>query len=594
MTLLRAFKPSEMSILTKLVITFLMLILPLYGTGLLLNEAARKEVARQISDNLQNQLHNFLTTFENEIGRIDDLQRGFVDDRDLQNLNGLDVVMSSYERMMAINRLLVRVDFMRRSSPYLRDVTIYMPDSGRTLSASNQSSAFERTATFDYVAGIEPSRPLHYRDGRMFITPFMPASYGNQPPYRISVELSVSHIRSMLSAFNPDGGMILFGDGWSVTNGDDAGEAGSGSRAGSGATPAFLALARTDGGEAPTVREFRTFSAKVAGTDYFLALERSPDLQASLLVYIPQDRALGVLKKNRGWMWTLSAVSVLLIIIFAYGIFLLIHIPLRKLVKAFRAVEEGRFDLAIKRGQKDEFGYLYGRFESMVGKLKSLIDELYVQKIRLQQSEFKQLQSQVNPHFLYNSFFILDRLIDDEDFAHAKPLSKYLGDYYQYVTRNALTEMPLIDEYNHARAYMEIQKIRFDDRIALTVEPLPPAYHRVMVPRLLLQPCMENAYEHGLSEKIKGGLLEVRCEEKDDRLVISIEDNGDRLDEATLRRLEAKLDTDDAEMESTGLINVHRRLLLRFGSRGGIRISRGQLGGLRVEVAIPHDGQTNL
>lgn len=575
MKLLRKFKLSEMSIPTKLIITFLVIILPLYGVGLLLNEIGRKEVAKQISNNMENQLHNFLTTFENEIMRNDNQQRGFVKDNDLVNLSGLDSIMSEYERMQAINRLQVRIDFMKESSAYLDTVTIYLPWANRTFSSDPSNGSTGNEAMYETLLRAEPSRALFHWQDRLFLRSFIP-NYVDKPFYLISIELSVAHIKRMLSAFNPDGGMILFGDDWSIAN-----------RA-TDPPIEFRALAQANRQSGEPARS-RTFSAKIADVDYFFAWERSAYLNADLLVYVPQDHVLSVLKKNQLWIWVLSGISVLLVIVFAYGIYRLIHVPLFKLVRAFRSVEEGNFKLSIKRSQNDEFGYLYQRFEGMVGNLKSLIDELYVQRIHAQQSEFKQLQSQVNPHFLYNSFFILDRLIADRDFDNAKHLSRYLGDYYQYLTRNALAEMPLIREYNHARAYVEIQKIRFDGRIEAVMDELPAAYHQVTVPRLLLQPCIENAYEHGLGEKVADGLILIRCVEQENGLCVSIEDNGEWLDEATLASLRASLDRRDAGIESTGLINVHRRLRIKFKERGGVRVSRSALGGLKVEILFYRD-----
>lgn len=570
--LLRKLKISEMSILTKLILTFLILFTPLYGAALLLNENGRKEVSRQISNNMTNQLHNYVFLLESEITRIHNLQKDFTQDLDLKYLSGLERTMTNYERTQTINRLSSRVILFKTASEYIKEVTVFMPLADRTISSVRSFN--------EYKPGPEmlelfkrQEYPLVYRENRVFISPLV-ANYTSMPQYIILVELNTEYLKDVLSSFNQNGGTILFQNDWKITS------------RGQEHTDDYLGL-----------KEFRqavrsldhseTFSAEMNETNFFFALEHSDFLDTSILIYSPQEHVLGALKINKIWIWLLTGITVLLIVLFAYGIYLLIHIPFKKLVKVFHNIEEGDFSVSIRYHHNDEFGYLYHRFAVMVSRLKYLIDESYVQKIRLQQSEYKQLQNQVNPHFLYNSFFILKGIIANQDNENAMIFCNYLGDYYQYVTRNAQAEMPLIREYNHARAYLEIQKMRFFNRIEVEIDELPEKYHQLMVPRLLLQPCIENAYQHGLSEKIKDGLIRIKCREYDSQLCISIEDNGGQLDADKLSKLEQSLQmTDEPQIESTGLINVHRRLQLKFGRNSGVRVSRGEMGGLKVDIYI--------
>ena len=125
----------------------------------------------------------------------------------------------------------------------------------------------------------------------------------------------------------------------------------------------------------------------------------------------------------------------------------------------------------------------------------------------MQNIELKQLQSQINPHFLYNSFFNIYRLAKDEDYENLTCFTQYLGSYYQYITRSASDEVSLLDEYNHAKTYCNIQQMRFHNRLELKMAPLPEAFAGYRVPRLIMQPIIENAFEHGLKtvEKSQAG-----------------------------------------------------------------------------------------
>ena len=116
---------------------------------------------------------------------------------------------------------------------------------------------------------------------------------------------------------------------------------------------------------------------------------------------------------------------------------------------------------------------MYGRFNQMVVNLRSLIDQAYKQKIMTQRAELKQLQSQINPHFLYNSFFILNTMAHTGDLEGIETFTTQLGGYFQFVTRNASDEVALHQEIHHARLYTEIQSCDFPSRIKVDFEPLP-------------------------------------------------------------------------------------------------------------------------
>jgi two-component system sensor histidine kinase YesM len=288
----------------------------------------------------------------------------------------------------------------------------------------------------------------------------------------------------------------------------------------------------------------------------------------------------------------LSFISAIIIAFFSYVIYRLIHRPLRTLVRAFRAVEQGDFNRTVQYRFKDEFSYLYSQFNSMVERLRVLVHEVYEQQFRAQVSEFRQLQSQINPHFLYNSFFTLSRIAKNEDYENVTRFTRYLGEYFQFITRDGAGEVELEAEWNFAKTFVDIQAFRFSNRIEVRLGDLPLGCKKVMVPRLFLQPVIENAYNHGLANKKKDGIIEVVFQEHEACLSIMVEDNGEELSDKLLSELKTKLLFTQSPPETTGLVNVHRRIQIRFGERFGLRLSRGSLGGLRIEIRIPAEEKT--
>lgn len=264
---------------------------------------------------------------------------------------------------------------------------------------------------------------------------------------------------------------------------------------------------------------------------------------------------------------------------------------MKDLVAAFRKVEEGDFYVHLEPKGQNDFGYLYQAFNHMTEELQSSIDKIYNQKMLIQKMELKQLQAQINPHFLYNSYFLLHRLIKKEDYEKAVLLSKEMGNYFRFITRSGRDIVNLEEENGHARIYAQLQGMRFEGRIKVFYEELPEKYKKVQVPRLIIQPILENAFGHGLENKEENGILRISWGEKTDKNSISvfIEDNGDELSEEELTEMQNTLEEQQKDMELqevTGLFNINRRLKIFYGSQYGLYFSRSELGGLCVEIRI--------
>ena len=276
---------------------------------------------------------------------------------------------------------------------------------------------------------------------------------------------------------------------------------------------------------------------------------------------------------------------------FAWYVYRAVYKPIRLLRLKFAEVAQGNLDVRIDARSRNEFGDLYRGFDDMTGKLNNLVNQVYRHRILTQRAELKQLQAQINPHFLYNSFFLLSRMIQRGQQAQAEAFCSQLGGYFQFLARGAEDQVPLSREVEHARAYANMQDLRFRSRILLRFDPLPERCATRMVPRLILQPVIENAYEHGLGEAEEGGRISVTFEEGERELTISVEDSGRTLSDAALTALRRALDEPSDDAEYTALRNIHRRLILSLGDAAGVRLARGESGGLRVSLHIPDEGR---
>ncbi len=209
------------------------------------------------------------------------------------------------------------------------------------------------------------------------------------------------------------------------------------------------------------------------------------------------------------------------------------------------------------------------------------------QQILVSKANLKQLQSQINPHFMYNSYFILYRPIKRKDDANALKLAEYLGKFFQYVTRNADDEKKLSEEIDQARNYAVIQQFRFREAVDIQIDDVPDTIASVYVPRLILQPILENAFNY-VYEVTEGQtmVLRISYDVRSANLFDVIVENGGSIEESTIESIRERLKDPNDKIETTALVNIHRRLQIYYGKESGLLVDRSALGGLRVTLHI--------
>jgi two-component system sensor histidine kinase YesM len=465
---------------------------------------------------------------------------------------------------------------LKNASSYISSASAYIPAIDKEIDSVNYNKLPMDEFKALLAVRNRLESPFIYWQNRLFISMPNPSNI-QSPSYIISVEISQEALKSDLKQFVIDGsgGAVILGDkeDWTVANNEN---------------PTVISHFKqwVQQKEMQGMKSGNQ-SNKINNVNYILSFEHSDILGISLLMYVPENEVTGALKQYRLWFWLLSAVSFVLISVFFFWIYRLIYRPIINLVRAFRIVEKGNLTVVVEHRSKDEFRYLYRQFNSMVLKLKALIEEVYEHKYRVKISELRQLQSQINPHFLYNSFFNLYGVARMRDIDKVIEITKHLGEYFQFISRS-MDNVSLEMEVKYARAYVEIQTIRFEEQIAVEFSPLPDHYKEVIIPKLILQPIIENCYNHGLEEQYSAGKIRIHMVEHLESLSIYVEDNGERMTLEMLAQLQRNLDQVTENLEATsGMMNVHRRLQLKYGIYGGLLLSLSEWGGLCVEIRIP-------
>lgn len=565
------------TIFLRLIITFLLILLPVLSLGVSLYNWLVDTAREDISKTAVSQIEFYLTDLENEIERMKLLQYSLLEDEDLNELALTWRTMGTIDRMEHTNSLVKRLFTIQNSSKYIKNVSVHIATIERSVSASSGALPFDASRYYGIRSEFGRGSQVIEWDGSLFLSAAKQSgTKGKEPLFTVEIELDNQRLRDALRQFDTyegSGTMFMLERSGVVL------------ASGTGVLALKELSSFLQQAELTPATDSQTVT--LAGERYYLVRANSPKLDFSMYRFIPEWVIQEPMDRFYTWAWLFSILALSMIAVYALSTYKFIHRPLLTLVKSFRRMESGDLEIFLAHESKDEFGYLYGRFNQMVANLRSLIDQAYKQKIMAQRAELKQLQSQINPHFLYNSFFILNSMAKTGDVERVEQFTTLLGTYFQFVTRNASDEITLKQEVHHARMYTEIQNLRFSRRIQVRFEALPEELNPILVPRLIVQPIIENAFEHSLERKTENGLIVIRFETDEEEVRIVIEDNGDELTDEKLAFISHSLTDWDDRGETTGMINIHRRVRMTFGRSGGLQVSRSELGGLQAALLLP-------
>ena len=259
------------------------------------------------------------------------------------------------------------------------------------------------------------------------------------------------------------------------------------------------------------------------------------------------------------------------------------------LVKKFRRAETGDLSVSEKISGTDEIAVLDQQFNRMLGKLDQLIKTSYVQKLENKEAQLKNLQLQINPHFLYNTLETISSIAAVKQVFVVCDICGKLGEIFRYsLGKNYGELVPLEQEMTHIKNYMFIQKIRYGDRLQVFYNIDVDAAH-VHIPRFILQPIVENAISHGLSNLTSVGTLEVSAFEKKDRLYIEIEDDGEGMVREKVAEITRFINTAKPVegKKNIGIRNVNQIIKLAYGEAYGITIRSAPYQGSRFTIQLP-------
>lgn len=271
---------------------------------------------------------------------------------------------------------------------------------------------------------------------------------------------------------------------------------------------------------------------------------------------------------------------------------------LSNLSRKIERVAAGDLTTKVNIDGTDEIGQLSNQFNEMVDNLRGMIDQVIEtnrqkNQIEVNQNEmkFKMLASQINPHFLFNTLESIRMKAHIEGEKEIANVVKQLGQIIRKSLDTQGKPVPLKDEMELVRTYLDIQTFRYGDRLNYQLNIAPDTKEMLIQP-LTIQPIVENAVYHGLEAKDTGGEVIISSYLEHNRVILSVLDNGVGITDERLKQIDAMLEEKETNGQNRiGLRNVHQRLKLMYGADAGLNISSQEGKGTHIQFSIPWEGK---
>ncbi|MEO3944082.1 histidine kinase [Gorillibacterium sp. CAU 1737] len=289
-------------------------------------------------------------------------------------------------------------------------------------------------------------------------------------------------------------------------------------------------------------------------------------------------------------------VSLIIVVIATLFISVSFTKPIKRLTRHVARMQTGHFQGSVPVQGKDEISILAQRFNTMTETINDLINREYKLELANKTNQLKAMQAQVNPHFLNNALQSIGTLALQADAPKVYSLISAIARMMRYSMNTEETLVPLSAEIEHVKAYLELQQQRFADRIEVDYA-IAPSSLAIRVPKMIIQPLVENYFKHGFEPQGGTGILHITSlVEADGRLVLQVKDNGAGMDAFDLRELSERLYSPgfnqaegEVEGDHIGLHNVAMRIRLYYGEEASIQLEAERGQGFQVTITLPFE-----
>lgn len=265
--------------------------------------------------------------------------------------------------------------------------------------------------------------------------------------------------------------------------------------------------------------------------------------------------------------------------------------PIHNMMDKMAQIETGNFQVRLPVKTGDEIGILSKRFNQMSQELDRYISQVYIAQLKQTEAEMTTLKSQIYPHFLYNTLEVIRMTAVEQHDDKVSDMIEALSVQMHYIIGTVQDMVPLGREVEIVEKYIYLLNCRIEEGVTLHFDV--NQYASVMVPKLILQPIVENAYIHGIKPREADGDIRIDAEETEGRFIITVMDNGIGMDERGLERIRKVLAGDEIGIknehnwQSVGLKNVHDRIRHLYGKEYGLWINSEDMVGTMINIILP-------
>jgi two-component system sensor histidine kinase YesM len=491
----------------------------------------------------------------------------------------------AYDRYFVMSNLLEKLNLISSSINWQNTVSVFAPDMMENVSSTLSFPDYNAAYIEDHlsISWTYHAADFHYGGDNYFMRHFVEPSYKEEikpSNYNVITEVSFPQrnlvkILDLFKTKNNVNDPLLYKPGIApILNSTSQKEL----------TDELLASlgeeALSKGGSTKVV---------IAEQEYMATIQHSDTLGWYLIDYVPVETILAPIKQTS----TIFYISIIILIVIgtflSYTIYKNVQQPILMLVGSVRALMRGDYSKRINYKGHHEFQYLIEQFNLMAQQIQELIEKVYESRIRMQEATLKQLQSQIDPHFLYNCLNFIKNSARMKDEESVVQMSINLGEYYRYSTRLDSDSTPLAQELKLIVNYLEIHKLRLHE-LEYEID-VPESMLKLKVPRLLLQPVVENAIVHGIETVTEPGKIKITGVTRQGEHIISVEDNGEGMSNEEIDQLKRKIMDNSNKEQLCGLWNVSQRAMLQFGIKANVGIAASEAGGLKVTLTWPAAAQ---
>lgn len=323
-------------------------------------------------------------------------------------------------------------------------------------------------------------------------------------------------------------------------------------------------------------------------TDYIILCEQSNTTGWTVWLYQPVGLA-GEAMRPIGVMAGVTILICIFVAVLAYFITSgMVSSRIERLTHFMQEVQEGSMDMQMESDDRDEIGMLYRGFGSMMKRIRTLINEVYLSKITQKEAELKALQAQINPHFLYNTLSLINwkaLAAGEEDISR---MTLALSTFYRTALNRGRNVLQVETELSNTRAYLEIQSMLHDGDFDYEIEAQTEMLQCESL-NLILQPLVENAIHHGIEEKTDGrGKITVRGWKEDNCVWFMVEDNGVGMEQEVADKILTM------ESKGYGVRNVDERIRLCYGEKYAMKVESVVGKGTKMTIHFPARRLTDI